>query len=268
MNSYFLLQQPKASAWPWLTQNPITQPHGVNGEMGVDFGMPTGTPITALFGGTVAGAFYYGGGGVVSLRFNYRGRPAVFYYQHLDLIADHIVPGYSLRPGEVLGWSGGQLAGGHHPSTPQFSSGPHIEVGINPPWGGGWNPDSYGPNVDPEPFLRTIAQGLPGAGFGGASQAVAWSVSNATTPKGFAPIAGAVADALAISPLPIGDANPLDAVGIAVGNTGAFFGRALIAGVGFVLVIGVALYLLREPLETVQDRGAQAMQVAALAGGV
>lgn len=129
-----------------------------SGENGVDIGMPQGTPVYAVTGGTVVGHGYYGGGGVVSIE-QQKGR--VWYYQHLDLAEPGIESGQvkQVQAGQLIGWSGGQLSGGRHPSSRQFSSGPHIEVGINAPWGGIWGPMSEkGPNIDPLPLLTAIAQ--------------------------------------------------------------------------------------------------------------
>lgn len=267
--SYYLLGKSKKSAWPWLTEYPITQPHGVSGEMGVDLGMPVGTPITALFGGKVVGAGYYGGGGVVSVETRYHGQPAVFYYQHLDLINSSIQVGHTLAALDVVGWSGGQLSGGHHPANSKFSSGPHIEVGFNPPWGGMWNPRNYGPNIDPEPFLRSLAQGGVGSslGLGSTGAQVGYVLARAVSPTGFGPIAEAVDDALAVYPVPT-SLNPADYARAAFQNTGPVLARMTVAGLGFLLVAGTVLYLLREPVEDATAEaakfGGQAVGAAAV----
>lgn len=149
--------------WPWLhagLQN-VTQRFGQNGETGVDMGMPMGTPITSLTDGQVLGMGYYGGGGVVSVKSSVQGKTASVYYQHLDLISPTIAVGSTVKPGDMIGWSGGQLSGGHHPSTPQFSSGPHLEVGLNAPFGGMWHP--LGANRDPLPWLRYLDAHGPAA---------------------------------------------------------------------------------------------------------
>lgn len=135
-----------------------------SGENGIDVSMPVGTPVYAVAGGPVVGAGYYGGGGVVSVE-ETRGR--VWYYQHLDLLRPDIESGQTrnVQAGELVGWSGGQSTGGHHPSSLKFSNDghghgwPHIEVGINAPWGGIWGPMSEkSANVDPLPILQAIAK--------------------------------------------------------------------------------------------------------------
>lgn len=142
-----------------------------SGENGVDIGMPTGTPVYAVAGGPVVGNGYYAGGGVVSIK-QQQGR--VWYYQHLDLIEPSIASGQTkqVQPGQLIGWSGGQLSGGQHPSSRQFSSGPHIEVGVNAPWQGIWGPASdKSANVDPLPILHgtdgSAPTGMPLAYTGG-----------------------------------------------------------------------------------------------------
>lgn len=132
-----------------------------SGENGIDVPMPTGTPVYAITGGPIKGKGYYGGGGVVSIR-EQPGR--VWYYQHLDLIRPDIEKGQTtqVQAGELIGWSGGQTGSGAHPVTSlQYSNDghghgwPHIEIGINAPWGGIWG-GGEGPNVDPVPYLRAL----------------------------------------------------------------------------------------------------------------
>ncbi len=140
--------------------NSFTQQFGQNGETGVDIGLPYHTPVYAVTPGIVSGTTsQYGGGGVVSVDSNlhYGGinGPASVYYQHLsDVVA---TPGQAVQVGTLLGYSGGQLGYGDNPSSPQYSTGPHIEVGINAPYGAPWNP--IGPNVNPAPFIQDLAAG-------------------------------------------------------------------------------------------------------------
>lgn len=154
-----------------------------SGENGVDIGMPTGTPVYALSSGTIKGQGYYGGGGVVSIR-EQPGR--VWYYQHLDLIEPGIEQGQTkqIQKGQLIGWSGGQSGYGRHPVTSLAYSNdghgngwPHIEVGINAPWGGIWG-GGEGPNVDPMPALRALSSSSATAPTGSLSAQAATSVSN------------------------------------------------------------------------------------------
>jgi hypothetical protein len=156
-----------------------------SGENGVDVGMPQGTPVYALTGGAVVGHGYYGGGGVVSIQ-EAPGR--VWYYQHLDLNEPGIESGATkqVAPGQLVGWSGGQLSGGNHPSSEKFSGGPHIEVGINAPWGGIWGPkDSKGPNIDPWPSIAAIGQAGSASTTGTPAEPGVQGVPTATA--GYAP---------------------------------------------------------------------------------
>lgn len=148
----------------WLNHTTQTFKGGYSGsgENGNDFGLPMGTPVYAVTGGKVVGAGYYGGGGVVSIE-QYPGR--VWYYQHLDY--DVGMSGEQVSQGQLIGYSGGQLSGGLHPASSQFSGGPHIEVGIDAPWSGIWGGGpSVGPNIDPRPVLQALLSGS-NAGTGG-----------------------------------------------------------------------------------------------------
>lgn len=140
----------------WLSN--ITQPFGINGETGIDIGLPYHTPVYAVTSGPVVGAGYYGGGGVISVDtpINYKGinGPASIYYQHLS---DELVKvGDMVHAGELIGYSGGQIGYGDHPSSTKFSSGPHIEIGINAPYGANGIWHNMGPNVNPLGFFQAL----------------------------------------------------------------------------------------------------------------
>lgn len=225
-----------ARTWPWLIaglQN-ITQTWGQNGETGVDLGLPLDTPITSLTTGRVRGMGYYGGGGVVAVGSYVMGRMRSVYYQHLDLIAPGLTVGSVVSPGKVIGWSGGQLSGGHHPSTPQFSSGPHLEVGLDAPYGGMWAP--LGANVDPLPWLEAIAQGNPGIG------SVAAGVGNQLGGHvpGFAGIASALDQAAQFPSFQL-----LNPIGSVVAGLQAFAIRAVCVIIGLGLVLLFAANVLK-----------------------
>lgn len=172
------------SAFPWLTRFKVTNPFGGH-ETGIDIGTAFHTPITSLTSGTVVGTGYYGGGGVVSVQTLVNGQPANVYYQHLDTI--DVRKGATVTPGTVLGLSGGQLSGGAHPSLAQFSNGPHVEIGIDAPYGSFWNPGNLGTNVNPLPWLQSVLTGAAGAGntVGGlTSDAISQGISQAFTNVG------------------------------------------------------------------------------------
>ena len=156
----------------WLGN--ITQSFGHNGETGIDIGLPYHTPVYAVTPGTVLGVNpQYGGGGVASIDSVINGSgingPASVYYQHLSDII--VQPGQSIQAGQLIGYSGGQLGYGQNPSSSKFSSGPHIEVGLNAPYGGAWHP--LGPNVNPLGFLQGLANGTGGAAPTGATAGTA-----------------------------------------------------------------------------------------------
>jgi chitodextrinase/murein DD-endopeptidase MepM/ murein hydrolase activator NlpD len=139
----------------WLAH--VTQYWNPPVEDGTDFSMPLDTAVFAVQGGTVLGAGYYAGGGVVSVN---AGSNQAEYYQHLDCI--YVGVGQAVSAGQEIGTSGGSLTSqspapkcGHY-STSQYSSGPHIEFGINAPYGGMWNPNHWTPNVNPLPLLQTL----------------------------------------------------------------------------------------------------------------
>jgi hypothetical protein len=262
----YVLGTAKSSAAPWLTLYPVTQFFGTNGETGIDLGTPFGTPITALVTGKVLGDGYYGGGGVVSQEMNLNGQPASLYYQHLDRIAPGIVAGVMVQAGQLIGYSGGQLSGGSHPSSSQFSTGPHTEVGVNAPYGGMWNPYNYGPNINPLLFLPQLLAGLPAnaAGVSGAAQVVSGNVGattiRVTTAPGFGPIAQSLHDSQAFVPLSV---NPLQGLSVNPGDAlihdaGAVVSRGIVVAVGFLIVGAVVV---SAATQFAQQQGALAGQV-------
>jgi hypothetical protein len=145
-----------AKLWPWLRLDSISQRYGPPNENGIDIALPMHTPITSLTEGTIISTGWYGGGGVVCVRSS--GIPglgvASVYYQHLDEIDVH--ESEVVNIGDRIGLSGGQLHGGFHPVT-CCSTGPHMEVGLNPPGGAHslWRP--LGPNINPLPWLQGLA---------------------------------------------------------------------------------------------------------------
>ncbi|MFI5036059.1 MAG: M23 family metallopeptidase [Acidimicrobiales bacterium] len=144
----------------WLAH--VTQTWGTTSggpayEEGVDASMPLDSPVVAIQGGPVLGRGRFGGGGVVSIDAG----GVAEYYQHLDCV--FVEPGQRVSAGQVIGTSGGQLAGGRCAdvstcATPQtcFSTGPHIEFGLDATYESFWNPRHWTPNRNPVPFLRSL----------------------------------------------------------------------------------------------------------------
>jgi hypothetical protein len=171
-----------------------------SGENGIDVALPQDTPIYAVEGGKVIGSGYYGGGGVVSIQ---SAPGKVWYYQHLD--QDLLKVGQNVSAGQEVGLSGGQNVGGSHPSTPEFSSFPHIEIGLNAPWGGIWG-GGQAPNVDPVPYLQALAHGGSAPAIGSTSSTASgstasnWGTGNITDPSSWLPaIVGSFASPLGIT---------------------------------------------------------------------
>ena len=229
-----------SSGWPWLAEGlqNITQAYNPPVEYGLDMGLPMGTPITSLTTGTVLGSGYYGGGGVVSVASHVNGKTVSVYYQHLDLIASGIKPGALVTVGQLLGYSGGQLSGGNHPSTPAFSSGPHIEVGINAPYGGMWAP--LGPNEDPTGWLVNLnANGAPTTGFVGTTM---MAVNNQV--PGMAGLLETLHQAEEWQGFNI--TNPL---GSFFGSSRAIVFRATVVVIGVIIIAAIAFNALSQNLE-------------------
>jgi hypothetical protein len=252
---------PANSPWPWLTKYDITQPYGVHGETGIDIGTPMHTAINALVGGVVVGSGYYGGGGVVATETTIAGKTAVVYYQHLDLISSNIQLGQRVNAGDYLGLSGGQLAGGYHPSSTRYSNGPHTEIGINPPYGSLWNPHHITPGYDPLPWIRATVQagrtGPAGAGTNGplGSQ------------PGFIPMLQALDDAMRFHSLDNsgGLDGPVKLASSMFSNIYPFMARTLFVLLGLAIMVAVIWHVVKPAAEQALDLESQLVGDAAKA---
>lgn len=240
--------------WPWLNLAPpgtpgicITQYWNGNNETGIDLGMPQDTPLTSLVDGQVLGREdQYGGGGVVSIGFGYNGATYSLYYQHLDVIPQNIQPGVDVKVGDLIGYSGGQLSGGTNPSSTKYSSGPHLEIGFNAPYGGAWHP--LGANFNPLPLLQLFVDNgpLPGSTMGSNNGGLNLSGMLGTTSAqanhvinhlpGFAGVCQALDEAEAFSPW---DTSWTGISGSIVANLEAFFIRSVVVVVGVAIVLAV-----------------------------
>lgn len=122
----------------------ITRPH-----LGVDYGAPTGTPIRAVGGGTVALAAWSGGGGrTVKISHNSTYKTS---YLHMSRFGAGIRRGVKVQQGQIIGYVG----------TSGLSTGPHLHFEF---WSGGRVVDPLGqkfPTADPVPpnFLRQFKVG-------------------------------------------------------------------------------------------------------------
>ena len=195
--SFVLGNAPQASSWPWLTQNRITQRWNGASETGIDLGMVVGTPITALMDGTVRGAGVDATGAYLGIESVFNGQRICWYFQHLD--QNLVQVGESVQAQQIVGYSGGQTSGGNHPAT-VGSTGPHIEVGINFPWGGGRNPDQIGPNYDPLPVLTYVAGGGNPASPAALADKISPAIAATTSSPGFTPLLQRLNDSMNADP--------------------------------------------------------------------
>lgn len=123
----------------------ISQTWGKNGEKGIDIVLPFHSAVYSPVAGVVKGSQVDASGLAVWIE---TAPDKMFYVQHLDTTS--LSRNQYVQPGDYIGLSGGQNVGGVHPASPQFSTGPHIEVGFN--W---WQP--LGKNFNPLPTLQTLA---------------------------------------------------------------------------------------------------------------
>lgn len=128
------------SGYPPSCYYDVTQYYGQNGEVGTDFGCHYHTRIEALWNGRIT---YEGrtcwdisctnsSGGVIIIDsyIPHLGLESS-YYLHLDAVAAGLHPGQSIIKGQYIGLSGGQTIGGNWPASPQWSEGPHLEIGFD-----------------------------------------------------------------------------------------------------------------------------------------
>lgn len=128
----------------------ITYP--VNGD---DIPVPFHTPITAIFPGTIYNEYVDASGATAIIQADnptdLKGVP-YYYYAHLDTF--NVSTGQHVNPGDVVGLSGGQLTGGQHPASTQFSTGPHIMLGESKTGTIPYTFDTLTPDLNPEWMLQ------------------------------------------------------------------------------------------------------------------
>jgi hypothetical protein len=128
--------------------------------------LPVGTTITSPVDGIIlpqhpGGGFfsYYGRqdwGGEVDIASylpDYGGVKNVNIL-HLDTIT--VRPGTTVKRGDVIGTSGGQTSGGHWPSNPRWSTGPHVGIGVH-------DMASWDAMRDPAILMRRLWSGVGGS---------------------------------------------------------------------------------------------------------
>lgn len=116
---------------PWNNFMQVWNGQPINGD---DIAMPEGTPVTAIFPGTVTSQYVDSSGGVQIIKVDNpsqtRGVP-YYYFAHFDTFASGLKQGDHVNAGDVIGTSGGQNSGGTYNASPQWSTGPHIMIGLS-----------------------------------------------------------------------------------------------------------------------------------------
>lgn len=267
---------------PWYTY-PVTQGYGPT-HYALDFGTPMGTPFFFLESGTVMQADYAvwsgaAGGGEVFLKPD-DGGPQEYAY-HLDDIV--VRKGQHVTAGQLAGYTGGQNVGGKHPTSPMWSSGPHLHFGLYTGYRMtpvGSRP--YGP--DPSPLIaQAKASGITETGDtssglppgSGASGIMHWGQRLDALLKevpGFPGIALALDDAEQFPGIVshMGESSDIGGqigdgirtvLDTAISNMLPLAFRATLVLVGFILLIGLILKLAMPVAEQI----APAAQLAAMA---
>src|SRR5271157_502360 len=196
-NKSYLRYMPASSASsassaskPWWsfpkTWGYITQYLGIGTDSphyAVDIGAPQDTPFFFLQDGTIDEASYQAWGGEIYEKPD-SGGPDEYVF-HLDQI--NVQAGQHVQAGQIVGLSGGQTSGGQHPTSPQYSTGPHIHFGLFTKYVTTSNPNEpvvpFGP--DPTPLLQQAASvNLTGIGSG----SVSTTDSTATTQENITPL--------------------------------------------------------------------------------
>lgn len=171
------VSSPLQSLFGWLSSVPSLlfgqkEPAGTKSDtgysQGIDLPLNLDTPIGNIMSGTVVGDFYAPWGGQVDVESVVNGVNTVTEYLHLDQIK--VALGQTVQVGTLIGLSGGQLSGGSHPATSQFSTGPHIKfsefVGATQAQ---INAGQWGQAIDPSQLLASASQMLstnPGGPIG------------------------------------------------------------------------------------------------------
>lgn len=142
---------------------------------------------------------YYGKqpwGGEVDILTNLSdyGGPQVVQLLHMDSIG--VVPGQLVKKGDVLGLSGGQTSGGNMPSSPQYSTGPHVGLAVH-------SVSSWNQMSNPQQLLSNLLAGkdtsstptqaqIVGLGIGSAIGPIIGSINTPGAPDVAGSIGGAI----------------------------------------------------------------------------
>lgn len=132
----------------------LTEKFGAtSGEWGNDYGLPSGTPISSPFAGTVIKVENNGNSGWGTRIFVQGADGTIFAVGHMRE-GTTLAVGTQVRPGQQLGLSGGG------PNDPGHgnSTGPHVEIQVIKPGGNIYNRADY---IDSQPWLTNIFSGTP-----------------------------------------------------------------------------------------------------------
>lgn len=283
--------------WPWLVKSDgslnINNPWHSSFESsrgaiqdGVGIGVGLDTTITSLTSGTVVAAgFGYQGpngyanfGGWLIVKSNTRtnGKADVF-YRHMDTLT--VKQGDSVTVGQALGLSGGQTVGGQHPESSTYTTGAHIDIGLNPltlPY------HEVNPNTNPMPYLNDLVKNGPPtsdqlANVGAIAASVFAQTTNTTNGTGpvadnFAAIAAELDNIETFVPFnpPQGiDLNPFDwgtsLVNYLTQNTEAALVRLMFIVIGLIIVLAFIINLIRTPLEKAVEIAGAGAAIGAIA---
>lgn len=144
---------------------PWSPPDRYDYSVGLPVGTPVESPVNGIVlpdnGGGLSGLYSAFGqkpwGGEVDIlsslpSYPGRGGLAVVDVIHFDTL--NVQPGDVVTQGSVIGTSGGQRSGGHWPSEPRYSTGPHIGVGVR-------SYSGFTPAWNPLTLLRNLLSGTP-----------------------------------------------------------------------------------------------------------
>ncbi len=109
----------------------------------LDIPAPAGTPVLAVADGEIAKLFQSERGGTTIYQYS-ADKKLVYYYAHLQRYADGLIPGKSVRQGEVIAYvgdTGNAGAGNYHL---------HFSISVVPNTTRYWE----GTNINPYPLLR------------------------------------------------------------------------------------------------------------------
>src|SRR5258708_4656775 len=165
---------------------PISVPYGnkdydvaMGGSHDMDYNVPVGTPIPALYSGKVVDVSAPEWGKQVGIQFDKSPNGVPYYsYVHLDAVNPTIAIGQHVEAGQIIGWSGGEndITGvasnptGTHFSNPSYqSSQPQVGLAMmyGPVYGSGPGWVSQ-PETHPELNPLQLTGGAPivlGSGF-------------------------------------------------------------------------------------------------------